>query len=48
MVRVSAITNAVLNRVTVDDTVLSIAATDHVVWAVHPDPKPGVVTRIAY
>jgi YVTN family beta-propeller protein len=48
VVRVSATTNAVLNRVTVDDNVDSIAATDHAVWAVHPDPKPGVVTRIAY
>ena len=48
VVRVSATTNAVLHRVTVDDPVFSIAATDHAVWAVHPDPKPGVVTRIAY
>ena len=48
VVRVSATTNAILNRVTVDDDVYSIAATDHAVWAVHPDPKPGVVTRIAY
>jgi YVTN family beta-propeller protein len=48
VVRVSATTNAVVNRVTVDDNVYSIAATDHAVWAVHPDPKPGVVARIAY
>ena len=48
VVRVSATTNAVLNRVTVDDNVDSIAATDHAVWVVHRDPKPGVVTRIAY
>ena len=48
VVRVSATTNAVLNRVTVDDDVYSIAATDHAVWAVLPDPKPGVVMRIAY
>ena len=49
VVRVSATTNAVLNRVTVDDNVYSIAATEHAVWAVHRRrPKPGVVTRIAY
>ena len=48
VVRVSATTNAVLNRVTVGDNVYSIAATDHAVWAVHVDPSPGVVTRIAY
>jgi YVTN family beta-propeller protein len=48
VVRVSATTNAVLNRVTVDHDVYSIAATAHAVWAVHPDPEPGVVTRIAY
>jgi hypothetical protein len=48
VVRVSATTNAILNRVTVDHPVYSIAATDHAVWAVHPNPKPGVVTRIAY
>ena len=50
VVRVSATTNAVLNRVTVDSNVISIAATDHAVWAVHrlPAPSPGVVTRIAY
>jgi hypothetical protein len=53
-VRVSATTNAVLNRVTVDDPVYSIAATEHAVWAVHNLKEftarvpPGVVTRIAY
>ena len=52
VVRVSATTNAVLNRVTVDHPVFSIAATDHAVWAVHTRSwrcaSPGVVTRIAY
>jgi YVTN family beta-propeller protein len=56
VVRVSATTNAVLNLVTVDHPVYSIAATDHAVWAVHNlpsadatvPPPPGVVTRIAY
>jgi len=56
VVRVSATTNAVLNRVTVNHPVYAIAATEHAVWAVHnlesadPTalPPPGVVTRIAY
>ena len=50
VVRVSATTNAVLNRVTAEHDVFSIAATEHAVWAVHrlPAPSPGVVTRIAY
>jgi len=56
VVRVSATTSAVLNRVTVSHPVYSIAATEHAVWAVHnlesadPTalPPPGVVTRIAY
>ena len=39
VVRVSATTNAVLNRVTVDDDVRSIAATDHAVWAGPPRPE---------
>ena len=46
VVRVSATTNAVLNRVTVDDDVYSIAATDHAVWVVHWYSND--VTRIAY
>jgi len=56
VVRVSATTNAVLTRVTVDHPVYAIAATEHAVWAVHnlpsadstAAPPPGVVTRIAY
>ena len=48
VVRVSATTNAILNRVTVDDSVISIAATEHAVWAVLSGPEPGVVMRIAY
>jgi len=56
VVRVSASTNAILNRVTVNHPVYAIAATDHAVWAVHSleaadptaAPPPGVVTRIAY
>jgi virginiamycin B lyase len=48
VVRVSATTNAVLNRVTVDDYVSSIAATEHAVWAVLGGSEHGVVTRIAY
>ena len=56
VVRVSATTNAILVRVTVDHPVYDVAATEHAVWAVHnlestdstADPPPGVVTRIAY
>jgi YVTN family beta-propeller protein len=56
VVRVSATTNAVLGRVTVNHPVYAIAATEHAVWAVHnlesadstAAPPPGVVTRIAY
>jgi YVTN family beta-propeller protein len=47
VVRVSATTNAVLNRVTVDHPVYSIAATEHAVWAVHAFWS-SEVTRIAY
>jgi len=39
VVRVSATTNAVLNRVTVADSVYSIAATEHAAWAVHNLPS---------
>jgi YVTN family beta-propeller protein len=46
VVRVSATTNAILNRVTLDHPIKSIAATGHAVWAVHR--CHDVVTRIAY
>ncbi len=55
VVRVSATTNAVLNRITVSAKVWEIAATDHAVWAVHnlplagaSTPPNGSVTRINF
>lgn len=56
VVRVSATTNVVLNRVTLAHPVYAIAAADHVVWAVQNLPSPdantappaGMVSRISY
>jgi YVTN family beta-propeller protein len=56
VVRVSAATNAVLNRIPVGANVYSIDANAHSVWAVHNLPAPdatspvpaGTVTRINY
>jgi hypothetical protein len=55
IVRVSATTNAILQRVTVAHDVYSITASDHTVWAVHrltgdsASPQPnGVVSRVNY
>lgn len=56
VVRVSGTTNAALSRVSVGYKVYDLAATDHVVWAVHSLPAPdstspvpaGYASRIAY
>jgi YVTN family beta-propeller protein len=56
LVRISATTNAVLQRVTLRYPVNALAATDHAVWAAHNVPipddgsslPPGLVTRINY
>lgn len=57
VVQVDPATNTVKKRIAVGATSWGIAATDHVVWAVHPtaagnDPKnftlPGTVTRISF
>lgn len=56
VVRVSATTNAVLNRVTVSSDVWAITAGTNVVWAVHnlftpeggTEPPAGAVSRINY
>ena len=56
LVRISATTNAVVQRVTLQYPVNALAATDHAVWAAHNVPipadgsslPPGLVTRINY
>jgi YVTN family beta-propeller protein len=56
LVRISATTNAVLQRLTLQYPVDALAATDHTVWAAHNVPipdnatslPPGLVTRINY